>query len=138
MLIREFNMTDYYKVIRLWEKCNIVLGISDSVQEFKKVHDSHPDLILVGEINNKIISAVLGSFDGRRGWVHHLAVDPEYQGKGYGKMLIDELEKRFIKYGVVKYHLMIFKDNLKVVNFYKKLGFHLRDDIVTMSKALKE
>jgi len=81
---------------------------------------------------------ILGGFDGRRGLVHHLAVLPEYQGKGIGKVLMYKLEETFKKMGVVKINFWVENRNLKVTDFYRKLGYELRDDIVTMSKTFRE
>ena len=40
------------------------------------------------------LGAVLGGFDGRRGLVYHVAVDPQARGQGLGSALMDELERR--------------------------------------------
>ncbi|MEJ2296249.1 MAG: GNAT family N-acetyltransferase [Candidatus Lokiarchaeota archaeon] len=75
----------------------------------------------------------MGGYDGRRGYVHHLAVDPDFQHQGYGRELMDELISRFKVMRVHKIHLFIEKYNLPVVEFYKKLGWEVRDDLVMMS-----
>jgi ribosomal protein S18 acetylase RimI-like enzyme len=75
----------------------------------------------------------MGGFDGRRGYVHHLAVDPLHKKKGYGKMIMDELINRFRKIGVHKIHLFIERDNQDVINFYMNLEWQIRDDLIMMS-----
>ena len=89
--------------------------------------------VLIGLIDRKVIGVVIGAFDGRRGYVHHLAVSPEFQNKGYGKQLMEELHKRFRNLNVQKVHLFIEKYNADVINFYKKLGWEIRDDLIMMS-----
>ena len=93
----------------------------------------NPHLCLVGKLDKDVIAVVLGGYDGRRGYVHHLAVDPDYQNNGYGRMLMDELISRFKIMMVHKIHLFIEKYNLPVVEFYKKLGWEIRDDLIMMS-----
>ncbi len=133
MEIKEFSMEVYNDIIILWRKVGISVGSTDTKEEIKRILDKNPHLFLVGKIHQKIIGVVIGGFDGRRGYVHHLAIDPDYQKKGYGKMIMDELIDRFRKMRVHKVHLFIEKYNKGVVNFYKNLGWEIRDDLIMMS-----
>jgi len=133
MKIKNFTMENYEDIIALWRKAGISVGSTDSKKEIKKMLDLNPNLFLIGKLNNIIIAVVMGGFDGRRGYVHHLAVDPIYQKKGYGKMIIYELINRFRTNGVHKIHLFIEKNNQDVVNFYKNLNWQVRDDLIMMS-----
>jgi ribosomal protein S18 acetylase RimI-like enzyme len=136
MEIRKMNINDYDSVYEIWQKCGFELGASDSREEVEKFILKNPDSSLVGIADNKIIGSVLGGYDGRRGLVHHLSVDPEYRKLGYGKALVNALEVEFKKAGVVKMSFWVKVDNLKVVDFYKGCGYQKRDDIITMSKSL--
>ena len=133
MIIKEFSMKYYVDVVQIWRESGIGVGSSDKEEEIKKVLDRNPNLFLVGIIDNKVIAVVIGAFDGRRGYVHHLAVSPKYQNKGNGKLLMEELNRRFRNLNVHKVHLFIEKYNEGVINFYKKLGWVIRDDLIMMS-----
>jgi ribosomal protein S18 acetylase RimI-like enzyme len=133
MKIETFSMESYDDIISIWRKAGINVGSTDTKDEIKRILDINPQLFLVGKIDQKIIGVVIGGFDGRRGYVHHLAVDSDYQKKGYGKMIMDELIARFRKMGVHKVHLFIEKYNKEVVNFYLNLGWEIRDDLIMMS-----
>lgn len=137
MKIRKLKIQDYDDVSKLWKNCNLPIGSSDTKEEIQKFIKRNPDTCLVGMYKNRIISSVLGGFDGRRGFIHHLAVDPKYQSQGYGFTILSNLEEIFKSKGITKYHLFIKKDNIDVVNFYRKLGCELREDIVMMSKYVK-
>ncbi|MFX1310593.1 MAG: GNAT family N-acetyltransferase [Promethearchaeota archaeon] len=126
-------MKFYKEVIEIWRKAGISVGSTDTEEELERMVKRNPQLFLIGKVDEKIISVVMGGFDGRRGYVHHLAVDPDFQKKGYGKALIDELIDRFRKLGIHKVHLFIEKYNKKVVQFYKNLGWDIRDDLIMMS-----
>ena len=133
MNIEKFSMKNYEEVIKLWRKTRISVGSTDTKEELKKMLKRNPQLFLIGKIDEKLISVVMGGFDGRRGYVHHLAVDPDYQKKGYGKLMMDELMKKFRELGVHKVHLFIEKWNKEVVEFYYNLGWDIRDDLIMMS-----
>ena len=138
--IREMTIEDYNSVLRVWKEAGIDIGLSDTMPEIKRMIDHNPGLCLVLEDKEagEIIGAVLGGFDGRRGWVHHLAVLPKHQRKGLGKKIMDELEKRFKAMNVVKIKLEVVQGNQGVVDFYEKLGWDLRDELITMSKTLRK
>ena len=133
MIIEKFSMKFYEEVVELWRKSGISVGSTDTKEELERVVRLTPQLFLVGKIDEKIISVVIGGFDGRRGYLHHLAVDPAYQKKGYGKLMMDELMKKFRELGVHKVHLFIEKHNKTVVDFYRNLGWDIRDDLIMMS-----
>ncbi len=133
MKIEEFSMDSYDDIIALWKKTGISVGSTDTKEEIEKMVRRNPDLFLIGKSDEKVISVVMGGFDGRRGYVHHLAVDPDCQKRGYGKTMIDELMSKFRKMGVHKVHLFIEKYNKGVVRFYHTLGWDIRDDLIMMS-----
>lgn len=136
MNIRDMKIEDYREVYKLWQECGISLGKSDSEDEIQKFISMNPETSLVETIDNKIIGCVLGGYDGRRGLIHHLAIHPDYQGNDYGTILMECLENKFKEKGVVKISFWVQNSNIGVVDFYEKLGYELRKDIVTISKVL--
>ena len=135
--IREYSPQDYSEVNALWLKAGLVLSLSDMEEELHRVLPLHPELFLVAEMDNRPVGTILGTFDGRRGYVHHLAVLPEFQKMGIGTALLNELENRYRKMGVVKIHLFIETFNAEVESYYIKQGWSRRDDLIMMSKTLR-
>ncbi len=133
MKIENFNMQYYYEVLELWKRAEIGVGSSDTKEEIAMILDRNPELFLIGKEEEKIVAVVIGAFDGRRGYIHHLAVDPNYQEKGYGKAIMDDLIERFRIKKVHKIHLFIEKYNKKVVDFYSNQGWEIRKDLIMMS-----
>jgi len=133
MKIQKCTIEFYEEVVKLWRDAGISVGSSDTKEEVTTMLNLNPDLCLVGQLNDKVIAVVMGGFDGRRGYVHHLAVATNYQTRGYGRKLIDRLMETFRKMGVHKVHLFIEKNNKNVINFYSRLGWELRDDLIMMS-----
>ena len=133
MKIEFFTMRYYHEIIDLWKRSGIEVSSSDTRDEIARILKRNPDLFLIGKENEKVIAVVMGAFDGRRGYVHHLAIDPDYQKKKYGKMMMDELIEKFHVKKAHKVHLFIEKHNKEVVDFYRKLGWDIRDDLIMMS-----
>jgi ribosomal protein S18 acetylase RimI-like enzyme len=72
---------------------------------------------------------VMGAYDGRRGWVYHLAIAPAQQRRGVGTAMMAALESRMARVGVIKVNLQVRTDNAAVEAFYLGLGY--ADDRVT-------
>jgi len=82
----------------------------------------------------KLVGVVLGSHDGRRGWINRLAVMPGHQKEGVGGMLVDELERRLSKMGLLLVAVQVDKGNRASLRFFRERGFRLHDDIHYLSK----
>ena len=133
MQIENFKIEKYEEVLNLWKETSITITSSESEKEVERMVERNPKLCLVGKLDNKIIAVVFGGFDGRRGYVHHLAVKPIYQKRGYGKKIMLELLNRFKELEVHKLHLFVEKRNQEVITFYRNMGWELRDDLEMMS-----
>ncbi len=105
--IRTFELRDYEQVVDLWRAAGLSLSLSDDFQGIEHRMQRDPDLFIVAESSERIVGAVMGCYDGRRGWVNHLAVAPGLQRDGIGTMLMSELEARFRAVGCVKVNLLI-------------------------------
>lgn len=130
------KIDDYQEAYNLWKATNIIIKRSDQKKEIGRMIKRNPYTCLVGVDNGEIISVVLGGFDGRRGYVHHLAVKPKRQGQGLGKAMMDELMARFFDLKVIKVHLFVEENNKKVKEFYRNIGFKERTELTDFSKTL--
>jgi len=135
MQVREFQITDYDAVVSLWQVAGIHLSRTDSQANILRNLERDPDLFLVGVENEILVGAVMGAYDGRRGWVYHLAVQPEYHGQGFGAGLLTELEARLRDKGCRKINLLIEPANGEVQHFYERYNFK-RTELIFMEKWL--
>lgn len=134
--LRTFMMDDYEQVIDLWLRAGILVGPSDSREGISRRLLRDEDLFLVAvDEHEQIIGAVLGGFDGRRGWVNHLAVEPALQTRGVGKALLETLEARLRQRGCLKVNLLVAGHNTGVLGFYEKQGFQ-SSNVIFMEKWL--
>jgi ribosomal protein S18 acetylase RimI-like enzyme len=121
--IRNFDYSnDLPVVMALWQQAGdgIHLGRSDAPGEILKKLQRDPDLFLVAEIDERVIGAVMGGFDGRRGMVYHLAVAKSYRQLGVGDAIMQELEARLRAKGCLKVYLLVTYENQPAMNFYEK------------------
>lgn len=137
--LRDFRYpADYPEVRSLWQGAGpgIQTGRSDELEEICKKVERDPDLFIIAENQGKVIGAVLGGFDGRRGIVYHLAVDPNYRQQGIASALMEELERRLRARGCIRSYLLTTRDNHQAIDFYEKRGW-VRLDLYAYGKDLE-
>ncbi len=137
--IREFRFPeDYSPVIRFWEKIEkgIHVGRSDASGEIEKKLLRDPDLFLIAEAEGEFIGTVIGGFDGRRGFVYHLAVSAAYRGQGIGSCLLKEVEDRLRARGCLRCFLFVTSDNDEAMRFYERQGWTPMDEDRPYAKDL--
>lgn len=137
-VLREFNYpTDYAPALALWSSAGpgVRVGRSDAPEEIVKKLHRDPDLFLVAEQAGELIGTVIGGFDGRRGVIYHLAVQPGARSQGVGQALMDAVEERLRGKGCLRCYLLVTLDNEPAMAFYEKRGWN-RMQIITYGKDL--
>lgn len=134
---RQYSPNDYEILVSLWKSAGIKLSPSDTAYGLQLNLKRDPELFFFLEKTGVIVCSVMGSYDGRRGWINHLVVTPSQQGQGFGKYLMKELEKRLRSIGCEKVNLLIEIDNVGVESFYQGLDYR-RDELVFMEKWLTD
>ena len=81
------------------------------------------------------MAVVMAGYEGHRGWANYLAVEPERQGQGLGRRMMDAVERGLAELGCPKVQLQIRRGNLDVVRFYRELGY-AEDEVIDMGKRL--
>ena len=137
MKIRQYVPDDEEAVIALWKTCNLIKPWNNPHQDIHRKLKDSPELFLVGTINGIIVASVMAGYDGHRGWIYYLAVDPEYRKQGLGRQIMLAAEEKLLEIGCPKINLMVRKNNLDVIKFYEKIGYG-HDEVVTMSRRLIE
>jgi ribosomal protein S18 acetylase RimI-like enzyme len=137
MRIRAFVESDTEKVIDLWSRCGLLRAWNDPKKDIARKLQVQRELFMVGEVAGQVIAVMMAGYEGHRGWVNYLAVDPELQGQGLGRQMMAEAERRLAELGCPKVSLQVRSGNAGGVAFYRKLGYS-EDDVVSMGKRLIE
>jgi len=133
--IRPFVLKDEGAVIALWHKCNLLRPQNNPKKDIERKLKVDPELFLVGVEGDRVVATVMGGYDGHRGSVYYLGVDPACQKKGLGQQIMRAIEEKLQARGCPKVNLMFRTDNGKVEKFYEKLGYE-RDACIEMGKRL--
>jgi ribosomal protein S18 acetylase RimI-like enzyme len=123
VFIRPFEERDRLSLKKLWEHCDLTVPHNDPDHDIDFAIHSPSSKIFVGEIEKDIIASVMVGYDGHRGWLYYVAVNKDYQKRGYGRAMISTAEKWLKDNGVPKSMLLIRETNEHVKAFYEQLGY---------------
>lgn len=136
MKIREFSIEDFAAVSQLWRRSRFEVRPGDNKKELRRKLERDSDLFLVAEEGSKIVGSIIGAWDGRRGWIYHLAIDPGFRRKHIARKMLLEAERRMREKGVPRVHAMVFVWNVPSLNLFESLGYEKQSDLVLMGKTL--
>jgi N-acetylglutamate synthase len=134
--IRKMTAQDCNAVLSLWrgipgigldEDCDSRSGI---VRYLKR----NPGLSFVAFDKDLIVGAVLSGHDGRRGYLHHLAVAPSHRKLGIGKALVARCFQSLAKQHIPKCNIFLFRSNVAGKAFWQHNGWTLRRDLSVLQK----
>lgn len=133
---RAFRLDDQQAVIRLWEKCGLVVPQNDPAADIACKLQVQPELFLVGLLDDVIIATVMAGYEGHRGWINYLAVDPRFRRRGIGRRMVEAVEAKLRTIGCPKINLQVRESNDGVIAFYRRLGYSV-DTVVSLGKRLQ-
>ena len=137
LLIRPFKEGDEEALVSLWNMCKLTVPWNNPHKDIARKLKVQAELFLVGYLEDKLIASVMAGYDGHRGWINYFAVHPDFQARGYGKQLMDNVENRLRELGCPKINLQIREGNDKVLSYYQKLGF-VEEKRINMGKRLED
>jgi len=122
--IRDYRPDDYNEIQKVWKETGVGGShrgdnkdiIEESIQMGGKL------IVLETEENKKITGTSWITFDGRRLHLHHIAVLPQHQNKGYGTLLTEK-SLEFAKEKGYQIKLEVHQSNTNAIEIYKKIGF---------------
>ena len=135
MMVRAFEAKDEHAVVELWSRCGLIRPTNDPHADVQRKLRVRPDLFLVGVLEGEIVASVMAGYEGHRGWLNYVAVDPAHQRQGLGKAIIAHAEARLRESGCPKINLQVRTGNHVAIDFWERIGY-ARDDVVSMGKRL--
>jgi N-acetylglutamate synthase len=139
VIVEPMTEQDYDEVIALWQTAEGVgLSDADAPEAISRYLARNPGLSLVARQDSVLVGAALCGHDGRRGFIHHLAVRPSHQRQGIGRLLVDRCLTGLAATGIQKCHLFVFGENQNALNFWRAIGWTERVELVLMSRHTME
>ena len=136
--LRPMTIEDYDGVFALWQASEGVgLSAADERAEIARYLARNPGLSQVATVDGRLAGAVLCGHDGRRGYIHHLAVAAECRGRGIGRELVARCMEGLAAAGISRCHIFVYTRNTEGQGFWRAIGWTLRDDLAVMSRQTR-
>ena len=136
--IKPFTVESYDDVLALWHQCEGVgLSDADSRESIQAYLDRNPGTSFIATAGDRVVAAVLAGHDGRRGYIHHLAVHRDCRRQGLGRQLVDSCLRALADAGIRKCHAFVLGDNADGIAFWTSAGWARRSDIDVVSKIIE-
>ncbi len=136
-MVRPFTDPDEDAVVALWERCGLTRPWNDPRRDIARKRTVQPELFLVAAAAGDVVGTAMFGYDGHRGWVNYLGVDPAYRCRGIARTLMAEGERLLRERGCPKLNLQVRTGNAEAIAFYDALGY-TRDDTVSYGRRLIE
>lgn len=132
--IRPMTIEDYDEVYAMWQiTSKRALSTADERKQIERYLKRNEGLSQVAVIDGKIVGTVLAGHDGRRGFIHHMAVLPEFRRRRIGHALAEKAIEKIKSEGIEKTHIFCYQNNVTGQNFWSDFGFTKRDDLFVFS-----
>lgn len=129
LFIRAFVPQDEAALIALWQACGLTRPWNDPVRDVMRKREVQVELFFVGLCDDRIVATVMAGYEGHRGAVNYLAVDPAYRGRGFGSALMRHVHDALRARGCPKINLIVRDTNAAVIAFYRKLGYVVEPNV---------
>src|SRR5262249_2028601 len=86
--VRPFQVADADEVIALWHRAGLARPWNDPRRDIERKLLVQPELFLVAVLDGGVVGTVMAGYDGHRGWINYLGVDPDHQRRGIGRALM--------------------------------------------------
>ena len=135
MDIRTYREGDGDRLRTFWLTCGIKIRPGDDDASLARFGERNPGLLILGEEHGHLVGSALAGWDGRRGWLYHVAVHRDERRRGVGRELVAEIETRLRALGCPKLNLIVWDDNTYAMRFWEALGYR-REKTVEYAKEL--
>jgi ribosomal protein S18 acetylase RimI-like enzyme len=136
--IKPMSIADYEEVLRLWQSAEGVgLNESDTRPAIAGYLRRNPRMSFVARQGKELIGAVLCGHDGRRGYLHHLAVASPHRRKGIGTKLVARCLAALKRLRILKCNIFLYNHNTEGERFWRSSGWEKRADLRLVQKNLR-
>ncbi len=135
LFVRFYQPADEGAVVALWRRCDLTTSSNDPQRDIALKLQAQPELFFVGVIDDRVVATVMAGYDGHRGWINYLGVDPDAQRRGVGRRMMEHAEAALCERGCPKINLQVRASSYAVVRFYERLGFTV-EARVSMGKRI--
>ena len=122
VVIRELRGVDGEQLRKLWAEAGF-RSLGDDDLSLARMARRNPGLLLVAAEASRVVGSALGGWDGRRGWIYHVATAESHRHQGIATRLLDQVEAGLRDLGCPKVSVLVRDENDDGRDFWTKRGY---------------
>ena len=122
--IRDMDAADGDALRALWKAAGF-RSVGDDDRSLAAFAKRNPGLLLVATADGALVASALGAWDGRRGWIYHVATAEPFRRKGIATRLVKRLEQRLRVAGAPRVNAVVRDAHPDAQKFWEALGFEV-------------
>ena len=125
--IRIGGLADIDPVLRLWVRAGAQPSRTDDAGGLRDLIEHEGSVLLVAEDGAALVGSVIAGWDGWRGSVYRLVVDPTHRRRGLGDRLVAAAESHLHAVGAVRLAAVVVETDSLATAFWMVSGWERQD-----------
>jgi ribosomal protein S18 acetylase RimI-like enzyme len=138
LTVRPAAREDVESVLRLWDATVVDRSIPDGPDDVHRMILRDPEALLVAEEDGRVVGTLIAGWDGWRGNLYRLAVDPEWRRRGVASALVRDAELRLRARGCRRVTALLMGDRDDAIGLWRSAGYEADSRAVRFVKNLGE
>ena len=111
------------QVLELWRRAAAEPRVTDDPDALRRRLRRDRNLFVLAWSRERLVGSLIGGWDGWRGHMYRLAVDPVYRRRGIARRLVEAVEGRLRRLGARRIDGIVVKRNRAGGVFWRELGY---------------
>ncbi len=135
--LRPCRPADVEQVLDLWRRASAELSVTDDPDALRRRLGRERNLFILAWDRDRLVGSLIGGWDGWRGHMYRLAVDPVYRRRGIARRLVEAVEGRLRRLGARRIDGIVVKRNRAGGVFWRELGYRRHLEVARYVKDLR-
>jgi ribosomal protein S18 acetylase RimI-like enzyme len=136
-IIRDASNADIDAVLALWRASEARPGLTDNQEVVASLLAANPGALFLADVRGKVVGVVIATYDGWRGNIYRLAVNPDYRRRGLARAMVSEAEARLRAQGAKRITALVESDHPWATGFWDDAGYQRDPEMLRYFKNLR-
>jgi ribosomal protein S18 acetylase RimI-like enzyme len=133
---RACTEADIEAVLALWRRADLRPSPTDDAAALRVRLRRDAALLLLAVADGKVVGSLIGGWDGWRGNMYRLAVDPDYRRRDVARGLTERVERTLRSMGARRITSLVQRDEA-AIGFWEDASYHVDRDVERYAKDLQ-